>query len=615
MSDRHVERIYDRLVAGESLTVREARHVATCAACQLASADADGLDGRLREAARGLAATPIPDEVLDVAPMAPTAMERIPARGTGLAAAVVAACVGVGLLLSPWRPPVAVDDPSASEAPSGSAGPSAQPTASPTPTPTPTPPMPEVDAHLVGPSSTCADGIAGFTIFLPNALYAERRQGTAPGCRVVGTVREAPGGRQRLEPMILIGVADAQPTFEGGTIESEEARRSESGVELTRYIVRTPEIGALAGSYEATYVAELLDGRFLTVSTDADNPGSVRRLDELVERLAVTEPITVSSEAISAAAELFAAPDICQDPERGLSVVFPDDWWTNTAIDDLPACSWFAPAFFEYEASDILPGEVEITMTLVDGDYGTFEGVVGWETLTLIDRPATRWVVETDGVRRYEYVVQLGEIPETGPNLVVRTTAEPADLELAMAVLDELVPRISFAQPPPGATSDNPYITAPPASAEATEGDFRLELVVQQERYRAGQPIIADVALTYVGAQPSVTLWGSGTGVVGTRLRQLDGDISHGWTATTDCHAYEVEREVPLRRPFGKSGSFDADGPLATFYEAYFRDPLLRLPPGRWEITAVTGFTIGGDDCGVGPGGDLEVSVEIVVEP
>ena len=80
----------------------------------------------------------------------------------------------------------------------------------------------------------------------------------------------------------------------------------------------------------------------------------------------------------------------------------------------------------------------------------------------------------------------------------------------------------------------------------------------------------------------------------------MDGTIEHGWATTTDCRPHELAPGEPMRRPFAKSGSWSADDPSAEFYEAYFRDPLLRLPPGRWEITAVTGFTAGGDDCGDG---------------
>jgi hypothetical protein len=69
-----------------------------------------------------------------------------------------------------------------------------------------------------------------------------------------------------------------------------------------------------------------------------------------------------------------------------------------------------------------------------------------------------------------------------------------------------------------------------------------------------------------------------------------------------------------MRVEFGKSGSFSGDDPNAALYEAYFTDHLLRLPPGRWEIAAGAGGSVG-DDCGDGEPLSLTARVEITVEP
>jgi hypothetical protein len=529
--------------------------------------------------------------------------------GLAAAAVVVLAVAAGALVMSPGRLSVATD-PSASASPTGDARPSAQPTA--TPTPTPSSPAVQVDAHLVGPFGRCADGIAGFVVTLPDSVYAERADGERPACRTFGGASDFAGAVE--PPRIIARVSQELPSFEQGTVVAEERRTSDSGVPMTRYEVRMPETGALAASHSVYYLIELAGGSVLVAQTDAGASAWVERLDMLALSISLTEPIAISADAAAEADELFAVRDICEDPERGMVVTFPEDWWTNTAVDDLPACSWFSPAFFEFESSATVPDAIEITVQVIEGDYAVSEPPA-WETLTLLGRPGMRWLVESDGERRYEYVVQLGEAPESGPNLVARTVASGNDQELAMAVLDRLVRRISFASAPPGASSTNPPITAPPVAAEATEGDFRLELVVQQERYRAGQPIIADMTLTYLGDEPSLSLWGSGLGVLGSRLRQIDGSIEHGWATTTDCRPHPIAPGEPMHSPFVKSGGHSADEPNADFYEAYFRDPLLRLPPGRWEITAVTGFTAGGDDCGDGPPGGLQVSVEITVEP
>lgn len=618
MSCDQTARIGARLLEDRPLTSGDRRHVASCTACQRAADEAGRLDSRLRDATRPLAVEPIPSEVLDVAPMhSGPALSLAAGAGLGALAAVVVAAL---LVVGPLRGPIAIDPdptntPSTRESPSATAEP-ATPSSRPTPEPTAEPTAEvdrDVNPRLVGPLGTCADGTAGFSVFLPSGWYANRHVGDQPACRTIGPARLV-DDRQILNPAIYLSVVDTAPTFDGATIEDEAERTLPNGVTLTRMTVRTPESGALAGSHEVVYLAPLPDGRLLMATTDAARPAWVAALDEVMEGLEVYEPIAIDTEAVEAAEALFADRDVCEDPDRGLAVIFPDAWWTNTAVEELPACSWFAPTSFEFAAADAVPGEVELTIEVIDSSYGTVYEIVALDSITVLDRPAGRWIIDTPQGRLYEYEVALGDpSSESGPTLVARTSA-PEDLDLAMAVLDELMARITMADPPPGASSDQPYLAASPASAEATEADFRLELTVEQDRYRAGQPILADATLTYLGDGP-VRLWGSGSALVGTTVRQLDGPIDPGMAFTTDCVAYEIDPDAPMHVEFGKSGGFDTDEPLADFYEAYFRDPLLRLPPGRWELVASASFTVGGDDCGAGPGVSVRATVEIVVEP
>ena len=476
MSGPRKDPTLDRIWSGDPLGSADERHVATCGACQRATSEVRLLEARLREATQPMASTPIPDEVFEVEPMRATVQERIGGRSMGLAAAavVVLAVVAAGLAVSPWRPSVAID-PSAVATPTDQSSPLPTATTAPSPAPTPTAPADQTDAHLVGPGGICADGRGGYTVRLPDATYAERADGQSPACRVFGGVGDS-GGRQNLEPRIYATVVERPPPFEGATIVSEETRTSDGGTMMLRYEVRTPETGALAASHTVTYVVPGPGGQFLQLETQAGDEAWVGRLDALALSIRLTQPMTASEDAVAVAASLFAVRDVCEDPERGLVVTFPEDWWTNTAVEDLPACSWFAPSFFEYESSATVPEEVEITVEIVDGDVGTTTEPTGWETLTLLGRPATRWLVQSDGAPHYAYVVQLGETSEAGPNLVARTVATRTDLDLAMAVLDRLVQHITFAQPPPGASSTNPPISAEPVSAEKSAGDFRLEL-------------------------------------------------------------------------------------------------------------------------------------------
>lgn len=620
MSERHVDRTYDRLLAGEVLSPDEQRHVATCGACQRAAAEVSRLDEQLRQAARGLASEPIPDDVLDADPMVPTVTERFGANRMGLASAaiVLVLVVSAGLLLA-RRPPAVGIDPSATPAPSqviSVPSPTPEPSGPP-PTPAPTPGVPSAGADLVGPLDTCADGVAGFSVVLPEGWYANRRQGEQLACRAIGSIRMVED-RPQLDPAISISVDEAPPDFGGATLEDEARLTAATGVSLDRYVVKTPESGALAAAHEVVYVAQLLEGGYLTATTDADQSDFVAGLDALMNRLELTQPITISPLAASAADGLFADRDACIDNERGLIFIYPDAWWTNTAVDDLDACSWFAPTSFAFVSSNAVPDEIEMTVSTTQRGVNPI-GAEGWETLTVSGRAATRAIVGSGPDRSYQYLVALSD-PSVGDDLTLlaRTVlaSDSGDFDLAMALLDRLVSQMSVgALIPVGADSELPPISAPPATATATQGDLRLDITVDQGRYRAGQPIFADATLVYLGSDPSVTLWGSGSGIVGSGVRQLDGPFAPFGAGTTDCVAYELERGVPLHVTFVKSGGWDGDDPMADVYEAYFRDPLLRLSAGRWRISFGVGGTIGGNDCGDGPQLSLTASVEIVVEP
>ena len=80
-------------------------------------------------------------------------------------------------------------------------------------------------------------------------------------------------------------------------------------------------------------------------------------------------------------------------------------------------------------------------------------------------------------------------------------------------------------------------------------------------------------------------------------LEQLDGplDMSGGGNRLI-CHDSLLHRGVAQSIPFGKAGGYDASGSDASFWAAYFSDPLLRLPTGSWRVGAHLRTAID-DDC------------------
>ncbi len=147
---------------------------------------------------------------------------------------------------------------------------------------------------------------------------------------------------------------------------------------------------------------------------------------------------------------LFAVRDSCRNPQDGYELAYPDDWYTNTEIRDVPACSWFSPSFYTVDDADAVPAEIAIEIFWTPGDRGATTDVLASEDGLVGGQYATR--IETAGTAAdpaqgtsYEYVIQLGPTREEGPNLVARTDTEMGgDYELNKAVLDRIVSTMEF---------------------------------------------------------------------------------------------------------------------------------------------------------------------------
>jgi hypothetical protein len=144
-------------------------------------------------------------------------------------------------------------------------------------------------------------------------------------------------------------------------------------------------------------------------------------------------------------------------------------------------------------------------------------------------------------------------------------------------------------------------------SAQAREGDFVLTLSSPRSAWAVGEPIDIKATLSYVGAEPEMTIWGGGGPVVFS-LRQLSGgNAILGGGQDLPCIGYDVGPDSPLIWPFGKAGGVQEEPP---FDLAWFQDPELTLPTGRWEVIASLSYSIGACDA---PNQVLDVAIEIEV--
>jgi hypothetical protein len=94
-------------------------------------------------------------------------------------------------------------------------------------------------------------------------------------------------------------------------------------------------------------------------------------------------------------------------------------------------------------------------------------------------------------------------------------------------------------------------------------------------------------------AQGSVNLNGSGSGLIAFAFREIDGRRQMGPAWTADCRTYDLAAGSPISSAIVKAGGYSDDQPDAAFCMAFFADPLVRLPAGRWEITATAQFAVG----------------------
>jgi hypothetical protein len=84
---------------------------------------------------------------------------------------------------------------------------------------------------------------------------------------------------------------------------------------------------------------------------------------------------------------------------------------------------------------------------------------------------------------------------------------------------------------------------------------------------------------------------------------------------TMDCQHYELDPAAPLVSPLTRSGGWEAGDPNKAFYEAFFRDPVVRLPVGTWDITAYARFEDGPGCDGARHSLGATVRIEVVDGP
>ncbi len=151
---------------------------------------------------------------------------------------------------------------------------------------------------------------------------------------------------------------------------------------------------------------------------------------------------------------------------------------------------------------------------------------------------------------------------------------------------------------------------APSIAATAVDGPFTLVLTLPRATWSVDEAIEGEAVLSVASHDP-VEVSGSGSGLMFFTYREIGGSRYVEWIATADCVPYRLDPVVPLASGLGKSGGWSADDPNASFYAEFVADPVVHLPVGAWDITALASF-LDGLDC-LGAKRSLTATVRIEI--
>lgn len=119
---------------------------------------------------------------------------------------------------------------------------------------------------------------------------------------------------------------------------------------------------------------------------------------------------------------------------------------------------------------------------------------------------------------------------------------------------------------------------------------FVLEVRLPTRTFAPTDAIPVTTTLTWTGGPDRGRIWGSGGGPVSFTFTEVGGARRMmGGVMTADCKMKEFAPGVATVIPLGKSASWTDEDPNAAFYQAWFREPVLRLPTGRWQLRVSVG--------------------------
>lgn len=317
---------------------------------------------------------------------------------------------------------------------------------------------PEADALFVDPDM-CTNPVGGYTVSYPDSWYTNTEIGDVPSCSWF-----SPTSFEVAEPGQVPGpVGIVVSVFEGVIGQIPEYPRTYSegvvidGVGFSRH---EDTISTDPPDYSYGYAA-WLDRDYLgtkltayaTTMHGGDYTLNKAVLDRIMASMVLDDPTSDNAPGpASEANALFVDPDTCTNPVDGYTVSYPDAWYTNTEIGDIPACSWFSPTSFEVTEPGVAPEEIWISVGTIDSAFGYIgtTQVFASEELAIggLQGRRVEYNPNPNGepvYRGFHYAIELGESGGTGPTFIAQTDNEIApDYALAKAVLDLIMASLEF---------------------------------------------------------------------------------------------------------------------------------------------------------------------------
>ncbi len=185
------------------------------------------------------------------------------------------------------------------------------------------------------------------------------------------------------------------------------------------------------------------------------------------------------------------------------------------------------------------------------------------------------------------------------------TTGHSQDAAIVVTVAGVEAPSVGPSATPSPITQPSPTPSAGPVVGSKSDGVLRLDLTTPHGGSGPEDLIEPVATLTFLGPGPSVT-FGHGAPTIDFRIEEIGGDRVMSGGVDTICESTDLALGRPETFAFIKGGEVGLG-----FDRAWFDDPTLRLPVGRWRISAVLIAYV--DHCG--PGADIhQLTTENVIE-